>query len=91
MRVDYEEFRRLWEDPSITKGAICDRFGITRPRLADVARILNLDEDRDHLPFVDPTPEEIKERSAEIRSKWPDVRWEEYYLSVDYSRSCHST
>ena len=45
MRVDYDEFRRLWEDQTITKGQICERLGITRWRLADVARILDLDDD----------------------------------------------
>jgi hypothetical protein len=90
VRVDYDEFRRLWADQTVTKGQICERFGITRWRLADIARILDLDDDRDNLPFVDPTPEEIRERAAEIRSKWPDCRWAEYYLAVDYSRSCHS-
>ncbi len=29
-----------------------------------------------HPPTIDPTPEEIAERAAEIRAGWDDQRWE---------------
>lgn len=55
-------------------------FGITKGRIWDLSKLLDLPPRSDHLPrrgasaasakLVDPTPEEIAERAAIERSRW---------------------
>lgn len=67
MRIDAEEFRRLWE--SGTPAATIARcFGLTISQIYKLRHDLGI-EDRDKVVTKDPTPSQIKERAAALRER----------------------
>lgn len=73
--VDKEKLRALWRTER-TNADIAAELGITTVQLYVAGRALKLEQRWGHVrrvykDSVDPTPEEIAERCAEIRAEWP--------------------
>ena len=75
--LDVQELFRLWAK-NLSQQEICDRLGIRRGSFWEIRRRLKLPRrERDRQPVkreiaadYEPTPDEIKERAAEIRLRW---------------------
>jgi len=67
MRIDSQEFRRLWESgtPAAT---IAGCFGLTMSQVYKLRRELSI-KSRDKIVTKDPTPSQIAERAAALREK----------------------
>lgn len=63
-----EEFFEVWNS-GVTAGDICEHFGISHDELVALAKKYRLKYAR-RLAEIDPTPEEIRERSAIVRLNW---------------------
>ena len=67
MRIDAQEFRRLWESgtPAAT---IAGCFGLTMSQVYKLRHEFGI-EGRDKVVTKDPTPSQIAERAAALREK----------------------
>jgi hypothetical protein len=69
-----EEFTEAWDDDELTRADIAERFGIAVSTLVALARRYDLTLERHHYmktsSVIDPTPEEIAQRAAEVRAGW---------------------
>lgn len=74
--VSRERFEEVWMDFSKTKSEASFILGIPKATCADLARHYGLPPGRggriSNNNVVDPTPEEIEARCAEIQSRWSD-------------------
>lgn len=74
---DETEFMRMWDDPSMTARDIATWYGCGISTVRNKAYFLRLGDKPLDTPEIlpgDPTPEEIEQRCAEVRSKWPQWR-----------------
>ena len=83
-KVSVPELFRLWGDKSLRTDEIADRLGVSLgslwklkvrhalPVRVGAVRLSTANSGRRH---DDPTPEQIAERAAECRAKWPKERW----------------
>jgi hypothetical protein len=73
-----EEFTEAWDDDELTRADIAERFGIAVSTLVTLARRYDLPLERHHYmrtsSVIDPTPEEIAQRAAEVRAGWSKSR-----------------
>lgn len=74
--VDKKKLRELWKTER-TNADIAEELGITAVQLYVAGQKLKLGQRwgcvrRVYEKPVDPTPEEIAERAAEIRAEWPE-------------------
>ena len=71
-----EEFTEGWLDEDLIRSDLTKRWGISKTTLIRLAREYGLDLVRPNYiktrGVVDPTPEEIEERAAEIRKGWSE-------------------
>jgi len=69
---DYEKLRRLWADGESIKD-IARQLGITPTTLGRLRTVLRLPRKQParNDGVIDPTPDEIAQRSAEVRAGWP--------------------
>ena len=61
-----EKLKKLWLQ-NVKTDKIAKRLGVSASKVYSMAKSLGL-EKRDF--FVDPTPQELEERAAEIRKNW---------------------
>jgi hypothetical protein len=78
--VPEQRFRELWA-AGVSLRAIADELGITQDNVSAIRRRLGLPPRYGSFaaatrakvePIIDPTPEEIAERSAAVRAKWDE-------------------
>jgi hypothetical protein len=78
--VTRERFTEMWMDYSYTRAEVSFILGIPKSSCFTLAKAWGLPVERDgfrqNCNNPDPTPEEIRERCAEIRSRWTDEEWE---------------
>jgi hypothetical protein len=75
-RLDVPLLFKLWNDHSIEHRELAARLGISMSHLWKVKKQYGLPSRKRQHVFeeIDPTPEEIEERSAEVRMSWtPEI------------------
>lgn len=79
-QIPEQRFRELWAAGASLR-AIADELGITQDNVSTVRRRLGLPPRYGSFaaatrakvePIIDPTPEEIAERSAAVRARWDE-------------------
>jgi len=71
--IDHDELRRLWADNSLDTCEIADRLGVSMNTIYRERALLQLPKrysGKRQDCELDPTLEEIEERTREIRSRW---------------------
>lgn len=79
--IDVPLLFRLWEDDEKTVQDVARELGVTRSTVYKISRRYGLPRketsqkavDRDKAAWL-PTPQEIEERAAEVRSRWTPER-----------------
>lgn len=73
-RPDREAFTNAWNDENLSRADIANMFGLSQTLTRTIAKEYDLDLERpgyrDTRTAVDPSPEEIAERAAQIRKTW---------------------
>jgi len=77
-RPPKEEFERYWYDLTISRAELCKIFGVSKHTIRNFALEFGVEMVRTNANYHKqadycPTPEEIAERTAEIRSRWSDA------------------
>lgn len=73
-----QQFTEAWDDDTLTRAQIANKFGVALSTLSTLAKRYGLPLQRDNytntLSVPDPTPEEIRQRAAEVRAGWSESR-----------------
>lgn len=76
-RPPKEDFEKAWYNPNLRRIDIVKMFGVSKSLCKIIAEEFGLPSIRDQIDWSnkepDPTPEEILQRSAEVRRKWSDA------------------
>lgn len=84
-KVDREKILALWES-DLRNDELAEALGVTRGGLVRLRQRLKLPvrgEKADRLPKPDPTPEEIEQRSAEVRAGWSKLQEQSRWVMGD--------
>lgn len=93
-RPPREEFAAAWMDPDVTQRRVAKKFGLSRTTCGAIAaeyglpyrsRFSNMIGTSNSV--IDPTPEQIAERCAEIRSRWSESEKERRALRITHRPS----
>jgi len=91
--LDMERLMALWFDDELTKAEVAQGMGVSESWLCNNRHRLGLPDRaiKRPAPMVDPTPEEIAERCAEIRRRRVETRvYVEKADSTPYRTECLS-
>jgi len=77
-RPTRKEFERHWYNLTISRAELCRIFGVSKHTIRNFALEFGVEMVRSNpnyykQPEYCPTPEEIAERAAEIRSRWSEA------------------